>query len=389
MQSTCYARRMRWASALSTQAETGAALSEVTAAVRRDLEGARADLLLTFVSAHHATRYELVLSALREAFPEARVAGCSGAGVIGAGHEAEAGPALSLTAAWLPGVELAIAQGDDALDFGTLSDDPHFVVLVDPFTCDAEGLLGSLDEAFPKSSKVGGLASGGRFPGENALFCDQKVYRGGAVVVALGGDLAVDTIVAQGCRPIGRPMVVTRAEENLIQELDQRKPSEVLHELYEALSERDQQLFRNSLFVGIEMRSQQVEVRAGEFLVRNLVGMDKETGALAVGAAIQPWQVVQLFLRDARTAEEDLKRHLEHYASRGRRERPAGALLFSCVGRGENLFGKADHDTNLFRDRVGPVPLGGFFCAGEIGPVGVSTFLHGYTSAFALFRPRG
>src|SRR4051812_2496437 len=107
MQSTCYARRMRWASALSTQAETGAALSEVTAAVRRDLEGARADLLLTFVSAHHATRYELVLSALREAFPEARVAGCSGAGVIGAGHEAEAGPALSLTAAWLPGVELA------------------------------------------------------------------------------------------------------------------------------------------------------------------------------------------------------------------------------------------------------------------------------------------
>jgi small ligand-binding sensory domain FIST len=379
---------MRWASALSTHAETAAALSDVTAALRRDLDGARADLLLTFVSSHHATRYEMVLSALRETFPEARLAGCSAAGVIGDGHEAEARPALSATAAWLPGVQLSVAQGDDALDFGTLPDEPHFVVLADPFTCDAEGLVGSLDEAFPTAAKVGGLASGGRFPGENALFCDQKVYRGGAVVVALGGNVAVDTIVAQGCRPIGRPMVVTRADENLIHELDKRKPSEVLHELYETLGERDQQLFRNSLFVGIEMRSQQVEVRAGEFLVRNLVGMDKESGALAVGAAVQPWQVVQFFLRDSKTAEEDLKRRLDQYRGASK-ARPAGALLFSCVGRGEHLFGKADHDTGLFRDRIGAVPLGGFFCNGEIGPVGGTTFLHGYTSAFGLFRPRG
>jgi small ligand-binding sensory domain FIST len=375
---------MRWGSALSTHAETAAALSEVTAAVRRDLDGARADLLLTFVSAHHAPRFELVLSALRESFPQARLAGCSAAGVIGGGHEAEARPALSLTAAWLPGVQLSIAQGDDALDFGALPDDPNFVVLTDPFTCDSEGLVGSLDEAFPAAAKVGGLASGGRFPGENALFCDHKVHRGGAVVVALGGDVAVDTIVAQGCRPIGRPMVVTRADENLIQELDKRKPSQVLQEVYDELDERDQQLFRHSLFVGIEMRSQQVEVRPGEFLVRNLVGMDKASGALAVGAAVQPWQVVQLVLRDARTAEQDLKRHLSHY-----RGRPHGALLFSCIGRGEHLFGKADHDTGLFRARVGPVPLGGFFCNGEIGPVGGTTFLHGYTSAFGLFRPRG
>jgi small ligand-binding sensory domain FIST len=379
---------MRWASALSTHAETNAALSEVTAAVRRDLDGQRADLLMAFVSSHHATRYEQVLSALRESFPDARLAGCSASGVIAAGREVETQPALSLTAAWLPGVQLALAQGDDALDFGTLPDEPHFLVLADGFTCDAEGLVGSLDEVFPTSAKVGGLASGGRFPGENALFCDDKVYRGGAVVVALGGDVLVDTIVAQGCRPVGRPLVVTRAEENLLQELDKRKPSDILHELYEGLNERDQQLFRNSLFVGIEMRSSQVEVRAGEFLVRNLVGMDKETGALAVGAAVQPWQVVQFFLRDSKTAEEDLKRRLDQYKG-ARRPRPEGALLFSCVGRGEHLFGKPDHDTGVFRERMGPVPMGGFFCNGEIGPVGGTTFLHGYTSAFGLFRPRG
>src|SRR5438105_1462256 len=134
---------MRWASALSTHAETNAALGEVTAEVRSQLDGARADLLLVFVSSHHAPRYELVLSALRESFPESRVAGCSAAGVIGAGREAEARPSLSLTAAWLPGVQLALAQGDDALDFGTLPDEPSFLVLADGFTCDAEGLVGS------------------------------------------------------------------------------------------------------------------------------------------------------------------------------------------------------------------------------------------------------
>jgi small ligand-binding sensory domain FIST len=376
---------MRWASALSTHAETMAALAEVIAGVSRDLGRTRADLLIAFVSSHHAARYESVLSALRAAFPGARLAGCSAAGVIGAGHEIEAAPALSLTAASLPGVSVAIAQGDDALDFGTLPDDPSFVVLCDPFTCDAEGLVGSLDEAFPTAPKVGGLASGGKFPGETGLFLDGKVHRSGAVVIALGGDIAVDTIVAQGCRAIGRPMVVTRAHENVIQELDKRRPGEVLQELYDSLAERDQKLFRHSLFMGIEMRSQQIEVRAGEFLTRNLVGMDRETGSLAVGAQVQPWQVVQFLLRDARTAEEDLKRLLQRH----RGPKPQGALMFSCLGRGEHLFGRADHDSAMFRDYLGPVPLGGFFCHGEIGQVGGTTFLHGYTSAFGLFRPRG
>ncbi len=378
---------MRWASALSTQSDTRAALDEVTGLVARDLDGAHADLLMTFVSSHHATRYPSVVAGLREAFVGARLAGCSAAGVIGAGHEVEGRPALSLTAASLPGVHLALAHGDDALDFGPLEDSPHFIVLVDPYSCDAEGMLGSLDEAFPTSAKVGGLASGGRFAGENALFCDGELHRGGAVVLAMEGDVAVDTIVAQGCRAIGRPMVVTRASENVIQELDRRKPGELLQELFDTLGTRDQELFRHSLFLGIEMRGDRIEVRSDEFLVRNMVGMDRETGALAVGAAPKQWQAVQFLLRDARTAEEDLTRMLARYHARG--THIDGALLFSCMGRGEKLFGKPDHDTGLFRERLGPVPLGGFFCNGEIGPVGGSTFLHGYTSAFGLFRPRG
>jgi small ligand-binding sensory domain FIST len=165
--------------------------------------------------------------------------------------------------------------------------------------------------------------------------------------------------------------------------VDGRAPIEVLRELYPSLSTRDQELFRHSLFLGIEMRDS-VEYREGDLLVRNLMGMDPKTGALVIGAELHPMQVVQFLLRDARTAEEDLARLLDR--SSARVSPPSGALLFSCLGRGAHLFGRPDHDTDLFREKVGPVPLGGFFCNGEIGPVGGATFLHGYTSAFALFR---
>jgi small ligand-binding sensory domain FIST len=204
------------------------------------------------------------------------------------------------------------------------------------------------------------------------------------VLVALSGNLIVETIVAQGCRPIGTPLIVTRCRDNVIVEVDGRPPLLALHDLYESLDERDRELFRHSLFVGLEMREDQVEYREGDLLVRNLVGADADTGALAVGAPVKPMQVVRFLLRDARTATEDLTRLLERSGARA--NPPAGALLFSCLGRGQHLFGRPDHDTDLFREKVGAVPLGGFFCNGEIGPVGGSTFLHGYTSAFALFR---
>jgi small ligand-binding sensory domain FIST len=178
-------------------------------------------------------------------------------------------------------------------------------------------------------------------------------------------------------------MLVTRCEGNVAHELDGKPPLAVLRDLFETLPERDRDLFQNSLFAGVEMREDRVEYHEGELLVRNLVGADSDTGALAIGAPLHSMQVLQFLLRDARTAEEDLARLLERSKQRG--ASPRGALLFSCVGRGAHLFGKPDHDSDLFREKVGPVPLGGFFCNGEIGPVGGSTFLHGYTSAFALF----
>jgi small ligand-binding sensory domain FIST len=392
---------MIWASTLSRHPDAAEAFGTAAASLDRQLGGRAPDLVLIFASPEHAPNVARVGEEARSRHPGALVAGCTAAGVIGDAHEAEDGPALSVTSAVLPGVEVSgfrvetttLPPRDAPLEAWQRmaavrpEDRPNFLLLADPFTLDAGALVGGLDRAFPGAPKFGGLASGGRRSGENRLLLGAEVGRTGAVVVAFHGDVAVDTVIAQGCRPIGAPMLVTRCRPGLIQQLDGRPPLEVLGELFSELRPEDQRLAQHSLFLGVDMREQRVEFDPGELLVRNLLGADRDTGALAVGAELRPMQVVQFVLRDARTADDDLKRMLERQRASG--ERSSGALLFSCLGRGAGLFGRPDHDTELFEEKLGPAPLGGFFCNGEIGPVGGTTFLHGYTSAFALFRPLG
>ncbi|HET8539143.1 MAG TPA: FIST N-terminal domain-containing protein [Anaeromyxobacter sp.] len=389
---------MRWASSLSRGSSTAEAFADAAQALEARLGGSQPDLLLVFASSDHAGELERVATLARARFPASLVAGCTAAGVIGDAHEAEEGPALSLTAAVLPRVALSAfhlemtslpraergARAWHAVVGAAPEARPKLLLLADPFTMDARGLIAGLDLAYPGAPKFGGLASGGRRAGENRLLLGRDVHRSGALGIAFSGDLAVETVIAQGCRPIGAPSLVTRCVGELLQELDGRPPIEVLHELHASLGVRDRELMRHSLFLGIEMRSERVEYDPGELLVRNILGADEETGAIAVGAELRPMMVVQFVLRDARTAEDDLRRMLGKHRPSG--SPPAGALLFSCVGRGAGLFGRPDHDTALFEDRLGPAPLGGFFCNGEIGPVGGTTFLHGYTSAFAIFR---
>ncbi len=396
---------MRWASALSQERGTAEAIGGAAAQLRAELGGETPHLVLAFASPHHAPAFERVPELVARELPGALLCGCSGGGIIGSGREVEQGPALSLTAASLPGVDLTpLYFSADADDSGDGDGDdgaaawrrragvapepaPSFLLLPDPFTCDAPALVAGLDAAYPTSCKVGGLASGGARAGHNALFLGAEAHRAGAVGVALSGDITVDTIVAQGCRPIGKPYAVTQCEQNAILELDGAPALEVLKELYDSLPSGDRELFRHQLFVGLEMRADAVEFREGELLVRNIVGSVPELGALVVAAQVHRFQVMQFLLRDAAAATFDLERLLDDYSASGAAA-PAGALLFSCLGRGEGLFGRADHDTDLFRERIGGVPMGGFFCNGEIGPVGGSTFLHGYTSSFGLFRSK-
>ena len=373
---------MRWSSALSEKRATREAIDEAAELASADLLGAPADLVVVFASPHHSGHFPDIPAWLRQRFAHATVIGCSAGGVIGAGREVEGRPALSITAAALPGVSAQPLRFADDADLPAAD---CFVVLADPFTCDADALLAALDARHPRARKVGGLASGGDAPG--ALFLDGEAHEDGAVGVALTGDLTVDTIVAQGCRPIGRPLAITRCDRNVVLELNGRPAVQVLRELFESLSTDDRKLFRTALHVGIEMTGDRVEYRAGDFLIRDLLGADPETGALAIGAVPRRFQALQFHVRDARAAADDLAACLERHRAETSAARPAGALLFSCLGRGAHLFGRPNHDSDLFRERIGPTPLGGFFCNGEIGPVGGTTFVHGYTSSFGLFRP--
>lgn len=385
---------MRWASALSRRSVTAAAFQEAAEALEPRLQGGAPDLLLAFLSPEHAGASQQLAGLAQRRFPRALLVGCTAGGVIGDAHEAEEGPALSLTAAALPGATLSAfhvgppgsRDGADGLDGlgGPPEARPSFLLLADPFTADVVEVLEELDLRYPGAAKFGGLASGGRQPGENRLLLRGEVHDAGLVGVAFRGGVEVETLIAQGCRQVGQPMVVTRCQHGILQQLDGRPPLEVMTELYGSLDRRDRELMRHSLFIGLEVPPDEGRAE-GEVLVRNLMGVDGATGAVAVGGELRRDMVAQFVLRDAHAAEEELRRMLarRRHASP---HRPAGALLFSCVGRGAGLFGHPDHDTSLFEEQLGPAPLGGFFCNGEIGPVGGRTYLHGYTSAFALFR---
>ena len=393
---------MKWASALSEQTAFTDAIEECIGLVRQQLGDSSPHLAVVFASSHHAEDYERLPQLIRENLDSTLVLGCSGGGIIGNGQEVEQRPAVSITAAHLPDVNLVgfHLEGDTLpdLDAGpdaweevvqvSPSQEPHFVLLADAFSFPVQNLLLGLDYAFERSAKIGGLASGGQESRQNALFLGDQVYSSGAVGVALHGNIAVDTVVAQGCRPIGKPMRITESRRNLLVELDGQPPVSVLRDLFQGLNERDRGLMRHSLFLGVVMDQFIEEPKHGDFLIRNVMGMDERNGVLSIGETLKEGQLVQFHLRDSETSTEDLTAVLERYAADNRENQVHGALLFSCMGRGQYLYGRPDHDSELFRDKLGTVPLGGFFCNGEIGPVGGTTFLHGYTSSFGIFRPK-
>lgn len=393
---------MKWASSISEQTSLEDAVKECVSNVQAQLSDEVIHLAVAFVSPHYQAEYESVPDLVRQGLGSVVVLGCSGGGIIGDGQEVEQRPAVSITAASLPGVEIVEfhLEGDKLPDLDAPPQSweeavnvspglsPQFVMLADAFSFPVQNLLMGLDYAFSGSAKIGGLASGAQQQGGNALFLGGQVYRSGAVGVALHGNITVDTVVAQGCRPVGQPMRVTESRRNILAQLDGQPPMTVLKDIFQKSDERDRQLMRNSLFLGVVMDEFIEDPKQGDFLIRNVVGMDDRTGVLAIGELLKEGQLVQFHLRDAQTSTDDLTQVLDRYAAENRENQAQGALLFSCLGRGQYLYGQANHDTELFRDKLGSVPLGGFFCNGEIGPVSGTTFLHGYTSSFGIFRAR-
>lgn len=386
---------MRFVSIANRERDSAKAFAEVAEGIRAS--GLRPDLVLLFFTMHHAGEgIEERVAKVRRTTRARHLFGCTGEGIIGGGAEHEGVPAVVAEAAELPDTRLlpfAFVQEElDSSPTGTFwgdrlpqVTDPVFLILADPFSIDVERLLYEVDLSYPGAPAIGGNASGGTQPGMHVLCFDEEVRGEGVVGAVLSGGFRFRALVAQGCRPIGRHLVITEAHGNIIEKIGGKQALSVVEEVIENLSNEDRARVRHGLHIGRVINENQESFKQGDFLIKNVVGIDRQRGALAAGDLFRKGQTIQFHVRDADAAREDLRTLLiDFHAAEGDR-RIAGGVLFSCNGRGRRLFGVPDHDSRLVREILGEFPIAGFFCAGEIGPVGGKNFLHGFTSSVGLF----
>ena len=387
---------LQFAAALSTAADTGDAVSEVCHRAGKALAGAPS-LAMVFFSPHHAEQASLIAERISGGLSVECLLGCTGESIVGNAQEIEGEPALALWLATLPGVNVQpmhlqferTPEGGSVVGWPDDLPEPWpkgaaLFTLADPFTFPADWLLERLNEDRPGVPVLGGMASGGYRPGDNRLLLGRRVSSQGAVAALVHGPVNIQAVVSQGCRPIGRHYVITKAEQNIILKLSGKPPLQQLQELFDTLPPSEQQLAQQGLHVGRVINEYQDRFERGDFLVRNCLGADRNTGALQIGDYVRAGQTVQFHVRDAGTADEDL-RHLLGQARAAARAQ--AALLFTCNGRGTRLFDRPHHDAAALADLLGPVPVAGFFAQGEIGPIGGKNFLHGFTASAALFGP--
>jgi small ligand-binding sensory domain FIST len=383
---------LQFATALSRKTDTEAAIRDLADAIEVKIGTAPIDLAFVFFSSHHAANTSMISAMLQRELRAKVCLGCSGEGIIAGSEEIETAAALTVWVACLPDVNLVPLQ----LSVSQLQDQIHmpggpepgledstFLLLADPFSTPMQEVLSLMNDRYPLGKVGGGLAGGGQDAGENRLFHNDQSFEGGVVGVQLTGPVSVRTVTSQGCRPIGERFVVTRAEQNLIYELAGASALKRLQDVFESMG-RTQRDAHRALHLGIVVDEHKSHFERGDFLVRNLIGADQQAGAVAIGDVVQEGQTVQFHLRDAKSASDDL--HFCLAMDRAKHKNlPLGALMFSCCGRGEGLFGHPHHDSRAVQERLGPIPTAGFFAQGEIGPVGGRNFLHGYTASVVIF----
>lgn len=387
---------MSFATACSQAENFRSALEEVCSATASQLSGARPDLSLAFVTRPLAEDFSAIVETLMETTGSRHLLVCSAESVVFNEQEIEEGPAISLWSGVLPGAQLESfhVEFERTPDGPICSGLPDFpadgndlravVMLADPFTFAVDTLIDRLADDVPGVPLLGGMASGGSGPGENRLGWNGNVVSGGGVGVVIRGGPRIQSIVSQGCRPIGSTFVVTKADQNIVFELGGKTALSRLEETYAGLSERDRLLIRHGLHLGVVMDERKPVFSRGDFLIANVRGADRDTGAMAIGHFVRAGQTVQFHVRDAETADEDL-RHLLTDRRAANPQPPGGALLFTCNGRGRRLFTEPNHDAGVLRELCGPIPVAGFFAQGELGPVGGRNYIHGFTASIALF----
>lgn len=386
---------MRFASSISDAGEADLALEQILAPIDARVTPGMVDLVLLFATAHFEDELDDIVERVRGAFSNAVVMGCTAEGTIGHDREIERRPSISLIAGTLPDVRVrpfhitqdqlaAAATVDDWERLVGVSPDGHpiFLAFADPFAIDVARFIEQVNEHYPGASVLGGIASAARAPGENRLIGADEIHKEGIVGVGMAGKLNVETVVSQGCRPIGKPYVITRGERNVVQDLGGQPALKRLQEVLVSLSREDEALARQALLVGRVIDERKDSFTRGDFLIQNIIGVDRQSGAIGIAGHARVGATVQFHVRDAASADEDLRGLLAAHADRGVR----GALLFGCNGRGTNMWTEPGHDIGVIRSVLGDVPVGGFFCGGEFGPVGGTNFIHGFTASIGLFR---
>lgn len=365
---------MSFAAAISEHPVTAVAVGEVAGNVLERLGGSPPDLALLFVTEAHAGALEDAARAVRSVLAPGVLVGCAAVAVAGPAREVEEQPAVSLWAGHVGG-PVAAFETDGSGGDGPPFDPVALLLLADPFSFDAEGFFADLRTRFPGLPVYGGMASAARGPGGNRLALDGAIEQAGAVGAWLGPGVEIRGLVSQGCRPIGSPYVVTKAEGNVVYELGGTPAVRRLT----GLSEEDVHLVNRGLHLGLVVDERKAEFGPGDFLVRNVLGADPDSGAIAVGDVVEVGTTAQYHVRDAASADDELRRLLTG-------EEAAAALLFTCNGRGRRLFGVPDHDAGVLAEALSGAPVAGFFAAGEFGPVGGRNAVHGFTASVALFE---
>jgi small ligand-binding sensory domain FIST len=377
---------------LSTSPDPRVAATEAGTQARATLGGASADVAFVFCAGAHLAAPEATLEGVHEALAPPTLVGCGAGGVLGGGREIETGTAVAVWAAALDdgsaeafhAEALETPDGMAVTGLAELEDATAAVLLPDPYSFPTDGVLAELGRRAPGVTILGGLSSARTPDGEAALFAGDRVAGAGAVGVRFDG-VEVLPCVSQGAAPVGPELTVTAADGNIIRELAGRPALERLRDAIDELSMAERGMVANGLLLGVVIDGGKPEYRQGDFLVRALLGADPDQGTVAVGAPIAAGTVVRMHARDARSADRDLRDALGLRVEALGGSRPAGALVFTCNGRGRSMFGVPDHDAAALEQELGGAPAAGFFAAGEIGPVGGDPFLHGFTATVAVF----
>lgn len=388
---------MSFASALSLECEVDAAVADLNQQLRAVLGETPPDLALVFVSNYYIQDARQIVEALRKVVNPRFLLGCTAESIIGAGQEVEDEAGISVIAAHLPGVQITPFFLHDDNWHALLLDEEEFrrrvgldeppdlvITLADPFSTPIDDVLYAFNRYYPGVPVVGGMASGALRSNGNTLMLDDRLSNAGLAGLALSGALEVDVVVSQGCRPVWQPFIIQSAQKNVIYNLEGQPPLAWIQELIPQMPEEERELLKGGLFVGRAIDASLDTLGRGDFLIRGVIGFDEQRGAIAIGDAVQEGERIQFHVRDALTAREDLEMMLIPQAFR---RPPAGALLFSCNGRGTRLYDYPNGDVSVIHRSLGELQMAGFFAAGEIGPIGGRNFLHGHTASLVLFRP--